>query len=264
MIFLCKEINKYSSFDIKNLYWKIVMKESTINYQAGDMQSEGFLVYDENIKSPCAAVIVAHAWRGQDDFARNKARELAKLGYIAFAADMFGHKKNAANDEESAELIKPLYLDRKLLQTRIIAAFETLSRQPNVDKSHIGAIGFCFGGLTVIELLRSGTPVKAVVSFHGVLGSSGAKTVPIAKNIKGSILILHGYEDPLVSQTDVSNMQKELNDSGIDWQMDTYGKTSHAFMNPMAQDKAKGLIYNEKVSKRAWLAMKNFFDETLK
>lgn len=239
------------------------MKEDSIPYQAFDVPAEGFLVYDENIKGTKPAIIVAHAWRGQDDFARNKARDLAKLGYIAFAADLFGHKKNASNDEEAGALIKPLFLDRKLLQQRIIAAYETLSKQPHVDTSRIGAIGFCFGGLTVIELLRSGSPVKSVVSFHGVLGNSGAKTVPIAQNIKGSILILHGYEDPLVPSSDVLNMQKELNDAGIDWQMDIYGHTSHAFTNPQAHDLAKGLIYNEKANKRSWLAMKNFFAETL-
>lgn len=239
------------------------MKERTIPYQAADVQSEGFIVYDDKIKTPRPAVIVAHAWRGQDDFARDKARELARLGYIGFAADLFGNRKNAADDDEAGALIKPLFLDRKLLQQRIIAAYETLLQQPGVDPSRIGAIGFCFGGLTVIELLRSGTPVKSVVSFHGVLGHTGAKTVPIAKNIKGSILLLHGYNDPLVPIQDVVDTQKEFNDAGIAWQMDIYGHTSHAFTNPMAHDKAKGLIYNEKIAKRAWTAMKNFFEETI-
>lgn len=239
------------------------MKEQTIPYQAHDVQSEGFLVYDEKIKESRPAILVAHAWRGQDDFARDKARELAKLGYIGFAVDMFGNRKTATNDDDAAALIKPLYLDRKLLLNRIIAAYEILIKQPGVDKSHIGAIGFCFGGLSVIELLRSGTPVKSVVSFHAVLGNSGAKTVPIAKNIKGSILMLHGYDDPLVPTSDVLTTQREFNDAGVDWQMDIYGHTSHAFTNPLAHDNAMGLIYNEKICKRAWLAMKNFFAETL-
>ena len=239
------------------------MKELNITYQAGDVQSEGFLVYDDKIKSSRPAIIVAHAWRGQDDFARDKARSLAQLGYIGFAADLFGNRKNAANDEEAESLIKPLFSDRKLLQSRIIAAFDTLSQQPEVDKSRIGAIGFCFGGLAVIELLRSGTPVNSVVCFHAVLGNTGAKTTPIAKNINGSILLLHGYDDPLVTTEDVLNTQKELNDAGVDWQMNIYGHTSHAFSNPQAHDKAKGLIYNEKINKRAWIAMKNFFEETI-
>lgn len=239
------------------------MIENKILYQGHDVQSEGFLVYDDEIKTPRPGVLVAHAWRGQDDFARDKARALAKLGYIGFAADLFGNKKNASTDEEATALIKPLVSDRKLLQSRILAAFETFSKQPGVDKTRIGAIGFCFGGLSVIELLRSGTPVKSAVSFHGVLSFTGPNIVPIAKNIKGSILMLHGYDDPLVPNSDVLNIQKEFNEAGVDWQMDIYGHTSHAFTNPQAHDTKKGLIYNEKICKRAWLAMKNFFEETL-
>lgn len=239
------------------------MKETAIPYEAADIQAEGFLVFDDKSKAPKPAILVSHAWYGQDDFARNKAKELAKLGYVGFAIDLFGNRKNAANDDEAGSLIKPLFLDRKKLQERIIAAYDFLSQQPQVDQSRIGAIGFCFGGLAVLELLRSGTPIKSVVCFHAVLGKSGAKTVPIATNIKGSILILHGYEDPLVSQEDVWNVQKELNDAGVNWQMDIFGHTSHAFTNPRAHDTAKGLVYNEKTSQRAWIAMKNFFAETL-
>jgi dienelactone hydrolase len=240
-----------------------MMNEVDLTYQVGDAQCEGYLVFDESIKTPRPAVIVAHAWYGQDDFARDKARELAEIGYIGFAADLFGNRKNASSDEEAGSLIHPLYANRDLLQKRIIATFDTIAKQPMVDKSRIGAIGFCFGGLTVIELLRSGTPVKSVVSFHGVLGNSGAQTVPIAQNIHGSLLILHGYEDPLVSSADVLNIQKELNDAGVDWQMNIYGHTSHAFTNPKAHDKVKGMIYNEKTKDRAWLAMQDFFAETL-
>lgn len=239
------------------------MKESQISYQAGDVKAEGFLIYEDRIKEKRPAILVSHAWYGQDDFAREKARKLAELGYISFAVDMFGSKKNAKNDDEANALIQPLFLDRKLLQRRIIAAFETLSKQPNVDKTRIGAIGFCFGGLVVIELLRSGTPIKSVVGFHAVLGNAGAKTTPIAQNIKGSILILHGYDDPLVSFEDIRNIQNEFNQADVNWQMNIYGHTSHAFTNPRAHDTTKGLIYNERVSKMAWMSMKNFFEETL-
>lgn len=239
------------------------MKEEIIAYKAGNVNCEGYIVYDEKIKTPHPTVLVAHAWRGQDDFARAKAKQLANLGYVGFAIDMFGHKKNAANDSEAERLIAPLYLDRTLLQNRVVDAFNFISKHPLVDKSRIGAIGFCFGGLTVIELLRSGAPVKSVVSFHGVLGSSGAKTVPISNNIKGSLLILHGYEDPLVSKEDVVHLQNELNEAGVDWEMNIYGHTAHAFTNPIAKDPAKGFVYNERTANRAWSAMNDFFEETL-
>lgn len=239
------------------------MKEEILKYDVDGTVCEGYIVYDETISGQRPAVLVAHAWRGQDDFAREKAKALANLGYIGFAIDMFGNKKNATNDDEAGQLITPLYVDRQLLQRRVITAFQTLSKHPQVNPSRIGAIGFCFGGLTVIELFRSGTPVKSVVSFHGILGHEGAKTLPLAKNIKGSILILHGYEDPLVKQSDIASTQKEFNDAKLDWEMNIYGMTSHAFTNPIANDVKKGLIYNKKTADRAWLAMKKFLEETL-
>lgn len=234
-----------------------------VSYQADGLCCEGYLVNPKEMRHAQPAVLIAHAWYGQDEFARKKAHELAELGYIALAIDMFGHRKNATCDEEASSLIKPLYLDRKLLQVRISAAFETLLKQPGVDGTRVGAIGFCFGGLAVIELLRSGAPVKSVVSFHAVINYSGVNSFPIAKNIKGSILLLHGYEDPLCPLKEIQYLQRELNDARVDWQMDIYGMTSHAFTNPLVNDKKKGLIYNEKASTRAWLAMKNFFHETL-
>lgn len=238
------------------------MNERFISYQAGEVTCEGYLVQEGKGHS-LPAILVAHAWRGQDNFARQKAHDLAKLGYVAFAIDMFGNKKNSTSDEESSALIQPFFLNRKLMQERAIAGYNALIQLPEVDKSRVGAIGFCFGGLTVIELMRSGTPIKSAVSFHAVLGNKGVSTVPIAKNIRGSLLMLHGYEDPLAPITDVLDMQKELNDAGIDWQMNIYGHTSHAFTNPLANDVKKGLIYNERSSQRAWIAMKNFFQETL-
>ncbi|KIC76440.1 putative carboxymethylenebutenolidase [Neochlamydia sp. TUME1] len=234
-----------------------------VSYQADGLCCEGYLVNPKEMRHAQPAVLIAHAWYGQDEFARKKAHELADLGYIALAIDMFGHRKNATCDEEASSLIKPLYLDRKLLQVRISAAFETLLKQPGVDGTRVGAIGFCFGGLAVIELLRSGAPIKSVVSFHAVINYSGVNSFPIAKNIKGSILLLHGYEDPLCPSKEIQYLQRELNDARVDWQMDIYGMTSHAFTNPLVNDKKKGLIYNEKASTRAWLAMKNFFHETL-
>jgi dienelactone hydrolase len=239
------------------------MKEQTVIYTDENVSCEGFLVYDDSVKTPQPIVLVAHAWRGQDDFARNKAKELAKLGYAAFAIDMFGNKKNSSSDQESAELIKPFFKDRALLQRRVFAGFDTVYNLPFIDKSRIGAIGFCFGGLTVLELLRSGKPVKAIVSFHGALSSVGAKQVPIAQNIQGSALILHGFDDPLVTPDDVLHVQTELNNAGVKWQMNIYGHTAHAFTNPIAKDPSAGMIYNEKIAKRSWNEMKVFFEEIL-
>lgn len=238
------------------------MKQETFSYKIDDQNYKGYLsTNDPSKKRP--AIIVAHAWMGQDAFARNKADELAKLGYVGFAADIYGNGVEVDNAKDASALMNPLFQDRALLQKRMKGAYETIKNHPSVDSSKIGGIGFCFGGLAIIELFRSGVDLKGVTSFHAVLGSKGAKTVPIAKNINGSLLMLHGYNDPLVSTDDLLSTQKEFDDARVDWQMHIYGHTSHAFTNPQAHDMAQGLIYNEKSSDRAWQAMTNFFQKIL-
>jgi dienelactone hydrolase len=244
------------------------MKHEIVPYQIDGKTFKGYLAFptsQDQTAQRRPGILVAHAWMGQDAFARHKADALAELGYIAFAADLYGEGKIAKNDEEAQSLMIPLFADRTLLQKRIRAAYDVLRQHPAVDSAEIGAIGFCFGGLTVIELLRSGADIKGVVSFHGVLGNKigpvQAHTVPIAKSIKGSLLILHGYDDPLISQQDISNMQNELNTAKVDWQMNIYGHTSHAFTNPEAHDQEHGLLFQPLSSERAWWAMIHFFSE---
>lgn len=241
------------------------MKEERVLYQSGETTCKGFLVIPDEAKNR-PGILVVHAFRGQDDFARAKTRELAELGYIAFAVDIYGEGKAVKDSEEASALMKPFFQDRTLLQERILAAYNTFKKDVRVDASKIGAIGFCFGGLTVLELLRTGEHIKGVVSFHGVLGDHSstygtAKTGMRAKKIDGSILILHGYEDPLSPAEDIAKVQKELTDAGADWQTHMFGNTAHAFMVPFAKDKKNGLIYNERTAKRAWQDMMNFFEE---
>lgn len=244
------------------------MKHEKVSYQIDGKFYNGYWVFpatEDITLQQRPAIIVAHAWMGQDSFARQKAEALAELGYIGFVADMYGEGKTASNSEEARHLMLPLFQDRALLQKRICAAFDVVHQHPGVDPSRIGAIGFCFGGLTVIELLRSGADIKGAVSFHGVLGnkvdSIEAKTVSIAKSIKGSLLMLHGSEDPLVSLDDILNIQKELSDAQVDWQMNIYSHTSHAFTNPQMHDKEHGLAFQPLSSERAWWAMIHFFSE---
>lgn len=241
------------------------MRTETKNYFAGATKHQGYYAYPDGPKEPRPAVIVAHAWLGQDDFARQKAEELAKLGYVGFAADIYGEGIQAKNPEDAQKLMLPLFFDRKLLQERMTAAFNEVDQNPLVDSKKVGVIGFCFGGLAAIELFRSGTPIRGACSFHAILGNSmgdhKAKTVAIAKNIKGSLLILHGYEDPSVSSEDVQRMQSDLSDAEVDWQMNTYGRTVHAFTNPEAHDHENGRVYNAETSRRAWRSMQDFFQD---
>lgn len=244
------------------------MHREELPYTAGQKQLRGYLCHNKDIHQKRPGIIVAHAWRGLDDFAKRKAERLAQLGYIAFAADLYGINQPVTSDEEAGKLMLPLFLDRPLLQERIKAAYQTLSKQPLVDASRIGAIGFCFGGLTVIELLRSGVGLRGAVSFHGGLankrGDATAKTVPIASNIKGSLLILHGHDDPSVAPSDINALQTELTQAKIDWQMVIYGHTMHAFTNPNANNPSSGMLYNESADRRSWIAMRDFFDEIFK
>lgn len=245
------------------------MHEETVLYRSGDKEFKGYLAYDQAVKAKKRpAVIVAHAWRGQDDFAREKARELAKLGYVGFAADVFGNGLSVDNNEEASALITPLFLDRQLLRDRIRAAYDTVYDQKMVDKDRIGAIGFCFGGLTVIELLRSGADLRGVVSFHGILGDTfgknKAKLAPNAKQIKGALLMLHGHDDPLVSREDIYAIETEFTKAGVDWQIHIYGHAVHAFTNPVVHDVKSGMAFNEKANHRSWQSMRNFFDEVFK
>lgn len=244
------------------------MKHEKVSYEIDGQSYSGYWAFpagDEIADERRPAIIVAHAWMGQDHFALRKAEELAALGYIGFAADLYGDGKNAAGADEAWRLMMPLFEDRLLLQKRIRKAFDVVSGNPRVDPGKIGIIGFCFGGLMAIELLRSGAPVKGAVSFHGVLGNAigecAAKRAPIANGIKGSLLMLHGVDDPLVSVDDILGLQRELSEAEVDWQMNIYSHTSHAFTNPQAHDTKNGLIYNSKSSDRAWWAMIHFFSE---
>jgi len=236
-----------------------------IHYDSNGLTLKGYLVYAGDVVAKRPAVLVAHAWKGQDEFARQQAHALAELGYIGFAIDMFGEGKTAQSDEEASKLMTPLFLNRALLRERVNAAVEVLQKHPMVDSSAIGAIGFCFGGLAVIELLRSGADVSGVVSFHGTLGSKMgekvAKKEPTAANIQGSLLILHGYKDPLVSAEDLRDVQEEFSRHGIDWQINIYGQAKHAFTNPEAHNEEAGLVFNSQAALRSWQAMCNFFEE---
>lgn len=241
------------------------MHEEKVAYNAGKTTCSGYMVYDSSIEGKRPAVLLTHAWMGQDDFVRQKAWDLAKLGYVGFAADIYGNGARASNPQEAEALMTPLFLDRSLLRERVVSAYEAMRQQSIVDNDRLGAIGFCFGGLTAIELLRSGAKLRGVVSFHALLGNTRgnkmAATAPIAEHVFGSLLVLHGKEDPLVSQEDIERFQAEMTAAKVDWQMHFYSHTVHAFTNPAASDYPEGLAFNEKASFRAWQSMRNFFGE---
>lgn len=234
------------------------MNTSNYIYYHGEQECHAYLAYDDRIEEPRPVVLVAPDWSGRNEFACKKAEQLAKMGYVGFAIDMYGQGRIGETKEEKQALMEPLMADRGLLRSRILAAFDAVGELPEVDPRRVGAIGFCFGGLCVLDLARSGVKVSGVVSFHGLLQKpNDVRMHPI----QAKVLALHGYNDPMVSPEAVNAFAKEMTDAEVDWQIHMYGNTQHAFTNPQAHDEAAGLIYNPDADRRAMQAMVYFLDE---
>ncbi len=233
------------------------MQTEKIRYQESGVNFEGYVAYPQT-SSPAPAVLIAPAWAGRDQFACAKAEALASLGYVGFALDMYGEAKTGHSVQENSALMSPLMQNRLLLRARMNAALQTLRSLQQVDKNRIGAIGFCFGGLCVLDLARSGADILGVVSFHGLL--SAPENIPNQK-MRAKVLALHGYDDPMGPPEQLIAFAKEMTEAGADWQIHAYGNTQHAFTNPEAHDQKLGLLYNQLAEKRSWQAMQNFFAE---
>ena len=193
-------------------------------------------------------------WMGAGDYAKNRAKQVAALGYVCFIADIYGKGVRPANAGEASAQAGKYKGDRLLLRGRVNSAFAEFKKNPLVVKTKTAAIGYCFGGTTVLELARSGAEVAGVVSFHGGLDSP---TPADGKNIKGKVLVLHGADDPFVKPVEVAAFQEEMRGVKVDWQMVSYGDAVHSFTRPDAgNDKSKGAAYQETADQRSWEAMK--------
>ena len=231
------------------------MKTETVNYQTADIELEGYLAYPDEEKAPL--VLIAHTWAGKDDFVHERAEDLAALGYVGFAVDMYGNGKVGRSTEENQSLMEPLLSDRDVLKDRITSALHFGKSLPGVDPNKVAAIGYCLGGLVVLDLARTGENFQGVVSFHGLLMGSDISE----KGIQAKILVLHGERDPMVPLDMVDAFQKEMTEAGADWQLHSYGGTYHAFTKPDANDPNLGTQYNKSASERSWKSMQNFFEE---
>ncbi|WP_020561160.1 dienelactone hydrolase family protein [Thiofilum flexile] len=230
-----------------------------IEYSHKDTVLEGLLAWDTQYQTPLPAVLVAPAWSGRNAMSDNVARRLAGLGYAAFALDMYGKGVVGTNREECAALSHEQSRDRHHLQARMQAALDTLRAQDPVDAGRVAAVGYCFGGLCVLDLARSGADVKGVVSFHGLLYPTPHPNAPIT----ASILALHGYDDPLATPEQLHAFQQEMTAAKADWQVVALGNTMHAFTNPQANDPAFGTVYNRRADERSWRIATGFLAEVL-
>jgi len=229
-----------------------------IDYVDGDTVLEGLIAWDDAIEGPRPGVMVSHAWGGRSPFEDNKAVELAKLGYAGFALNLYGKGVLGDGPEENTALMTPFLEDRAMLQGRLLASLNTMRSQSEVDKSRVAAIGFCFGGLCVLDIARTGEALAGVVSFHGLFTAPGNTT---GNKITAKILALHGWDDPMAPPDSVVALGEELTAMGADWQLHGYGNTMHAFTNQQANDPDFGTVYSETADRRSWMAMQNFLDE---
>lgn len=237
------------------------IQTKTVDYKDGDTTLEGVIVYDDSVKTKRPGILIVHQWMGLSGYEKKRAEMLAQLGYVAFCADIYGKGVRPTTVPEAGAQAGKFKGDRTLLRSRVNAGLATIKKSELVDTKHVAAIGYCFGGTTVIELARSGAELSGVVSFHGGLDSPKPED---GKNIKCKVLACHGADDPFVPAKDLAAFQDEMKNSGADWQLIQYGGAVHSFTDWGATGVMKGAQYNEKADKRSWENMKQFFGEVLK
>ena len=232
----------------------------SVEYRDGDVLLEGYLAYDEAVAEPRPLVLVVHEWWGLNDYARDRARQLAQLGYVAFAVDMYGKGVVATDRKRAGELAGGLRTDRELMRRRALAGLEAVRSDPRVDGGRVGAIGYCFGGTVVLELARSGADLDGVVSFHGGLDT----TAPSDHKITAKVLVLTGADDRSVLPAAITGFIDEMRQARANYQINIYGGAVHSFTNPAAgSDPSTNSAYNAQADRRSWEAMKDFLAEAL-
>ncbi len=235
------------------------LRTQAVEYKQGDTTLEGWLAYDDAFTGKRPGVLVVHQWKGLGDYEKKRAEMLARLGYVAFCADIYGQGIRPQTTAEAGAQAGKYKGDRPLLRARVNAGLDALKKVERVDSQHIAAIGYCFGGTTVIELARSGADISGVVSFHGGLDSP---TPADGKNIKCKVLACHGADDPFVPAKDLAAFEDEMRLAKVDWQLMKFGGAVHSFTDWNMDGKAlPGAQYNAAADQRSWSAMQQFFGE---
>ena len=240
------------------------IRTESVEYHDGSTVLKGYLAYDDASPDVRPGVLVCPEWWGLTEHPKHVAERLAKLGYVAFAADFYGNGKVTADPAEAAQLSGPFGTDRKLMRQRGRAALDTLMGHKLVDKSKVVAIGYCFGGAAALELARGGAPVAGVATFHGSLGRTadeGPDHIPAGCRV----LVLHGGADPLVPPQQLAAFEQEMKQEKVDYQIDIFGGAKHAFTNPAADSYHMPQIgYDAAADRRSWAACQTFLAEVFK
>jgi len=241
-----------------NAQAKLVGKK--IDYQVDAVNLRGYLVYDSRFKGKRPGVLVVHEWWGHNNYAQNRARMLAKLGYVAFALDMYGKGRLARQPEQAHRFMAELQDDPALTTRRFLAAYELLNQHPRTQAGNIAAIGYGFGGSVVLEMMRQGLDLRAVVSFHGSLVTQhpARETPPI----KTRVLVLNGGADPYTSAVQAQAFKAEMAQAGVDYRLVNYPGAMHAFSDPAATKQGRKfrlpLAYHKEADRASWAEMRLF------
>lgn len=235
------------------------IKEEAVTYTDNGVTLKSYVVYDENKQGKRPAVLVVPEWWGLNDYPRNRAKQLAQMGYIAMAVDTYGNGKIAANPQEAMAMATPFYKNPQLAKTRLDAAIKKLKEYAQTDTGNVAAIGYCYGGFVVLNAAKQGADLKGAVSFHGSLAG-----VPPQKSLlKAKVLVCHGEADKFESPQEIAAFKKGMDSVGADYTFKTYANATHAFTNPASTETGKKfnmpIEYNAAADTASWNDMKTFF-----
>lgn len=235
------------------------IKTEAVQYFDGKTALEGYLAYDDTIKSPRPVVMIVHQWKGLGDYEKSRAQQIAEKGYVAFAIDIYGKGVRATNSDEAGKLAGIYKNNRTLYRQREKVALDFISKDKRVDTKRVIAIGYCFGGMGVLEMGRAGFPLAGIVTFHGDLSNPNPSD---AKNIKGKVAVFHGAIDPFVDRKQVDGFLDEMNTAKVDFQFSEYSGAVHAFTDKSSGNDIKaGVAYNAEADRRSWQAFTDFLNE---
>lgn len=233
-----------------------------ISYASGTTELKGFLAYDDAIEGKRPGILVVHEWWGQNDYARKRATMLAKLGYVAFALDMYGDGKTADHPKDAGKFSSEVMQNLAEGRARFDAAMDVLKRQPETDPEKIAAIGYCFGGAVVLQMARFGVDLKAVASFHGNLSTTSPA---VEGKVKAKVLVCNGAADTFIPEEQIAAFKKEMESAGVDYTFESYDGAVHSFTNPGATEAGKKfnlpLAYDKEADEKSWRAMQALFDD---
>lgn len=258
-----KNTDKTATTEASNTQ-KVMMQTENVDYMGDGITMKGFIAYNDDTTVSKPVVLILPEWWGIGDYTRGRAKQLAALGYVAFAVDMYGEGKTAETPDEAGKLATPFYTSATLAKARFDAAFAKIRTYKFADTNRVAAIGYCFGGAMVLNMARAGEPLKGVVSFHGnLIGNKLDKNL-----LKADVLVCHGNDDKFVLPAEVATFKKQMDSVGASYTFKSYDGATHAFSNPAATEKGKKygipVAYNAAADTASFNEMKVFFDKIFK